>query len=1486
MTENRENKRNAGSLKGWRTRRALFTLFLSIVLILSDIPVSLLVSIFGNDNSIVKEIDGLREVKAAELTKLVVYGQDVNLHPFQNKEQLIKIDVGGVETEVARYKSGVLVLLRSVSRSVDDSDGINASIYALGDLTIKLNNRITIENTKETADELYGIYVSGQLTLANASEFTTRLIVKCSGTATKKSAGIYAGSLSMRTGRLGAAEKVAVSANGATVDSGGSIEIKPLSAGIYTSGDMDIAAGTVAGVGGNINGYDGLSAGIYADKLTVSSPAKLAAYGGTADSNVSQAKVDGVRSAGIFCSSTFTATGGAQVTAVGGSSILYSFGTYAADMTVVSENTALSTFGGNVSETAKSDGVPFSIGLCAVNSYTQEDGTVTTKGGKGETKSSYSLGASSAGLCTKTLSQSGGELYATGGAVTNKTSVSSVYTYGIYLGNISKDAGGYMCVTGGTMEAVGGDLIEAGTDKGGSYGISQYETGVGDCIIENCRVTVKSGSFIGDGGASYAEAYGFSGRLTVKGGAELTAESGVIDEEKGNSYFKESIAISGRLTIEGGIINAKAHGGVITEGICSSGFIVKSGSNAVINVHAEKSPVEAGISQTYAINSRGDFIMEEGCNAVLTAIVDGLGIDSNCYNYGLYLYPAAGAECSLAGGVIDVVMNCGGSTGGDTYGIMCGRDAEICGSEINVQMNGRDQRMTGIGSETPAGSVSMTSGAINVSCDTQGKTHPREGDNKGFCYALSLSTTVAGGELTLTSNETDNPTIIASGATLDGGIISTSTEGDGSGSGYTDDSVINGGISGSIQYVRAVSGTKAAPPVADIHIVQKYHTDSITASFANVMPADAGEVRYVAGTATVVNSADDPSVNTTVSNFTIGSKNGIVSAEVEAIVASAGDVITLPVSIRSEGYRPVSANVIVQITDKDLAEVDISGDSEKQYGDGEYTLTAQADPAGEHPVISWSSSNTAVADIDADGKVTVKAVGTTMIHADYSSDTSMGTASMTLTVSPRKVRFGDVGVADRVYDGTTDAEINIPITLYGVLEEDASKLSLTGFPYFEDKNAGTDKNVYFDDYKLGAGPGGDARANYVLEQPAAVKASITPKAVTVTVTAVNREYEKDKLTVVLTAGTVSGVIAGDIVSVDVSGAVGTMADDAAGEDKAVTVSGVKLAGADAGNYTLTSQPTGVTVTISEAHTLPDPVDEEPEHKHTMVHHAAVAATEEADGNIEYWECSECKKLYKDAEGKTEITLADTVIPKLPDPTTVTREMVTEAVSETVNGMPVSISLNIVYPEAVSWTGAKITKAQLEALSGEGGIVKVNFKGLEEALKGKMKEGTDVSKLVTVSYTPSKDKNAGTKGYFTLKAKLNSKAVKKAKIKGADKKALNTLVKKLNEQQKTVKYEYEIVPVKLADAESITIKAKLKKGALQLDEQGKLKGFKSVRIKVQIKGLKKAKTFTYNAKKAKDLFMINITDAAAKTAELSALPGTSFKGSRSGITIGK
>ncbi|MBE6993489.1 MAG: hypothetical protein E7423_02430 [Ruminococcaceae bacterium] len=94
--------------------------------------------------------------------------------------------------------------------------------------------------------------------------------------------------------------------------------------------------------------------------------------------------------------------------------------------------------------------------------------------------------------------------------------------------------------------------------------------------------------------------------------------------------------------------------------------------------------------------------------------------------------------------------------------------------------------------------------------------------------------------------------------------------------------------------------------------------------------------------------------------------------------------------------------------------------------------------------------------------------------------------------------------------------------------------------------------------------------------------TITPAEVIAAVTAADRAYAAGNKEVTLEAGWISGVFSGDTVTIDLSAAKGTMADDTSGMNKTVTVTGVKLGGTDAANYTLTEQPSGVTVNIEKA----------------------------------------------------------------------------------------------------------------------------------------------------------------------------------------------------------------------------------------------------------------------------------------------------------------
>ena len=189
--------------------------------------------------------------------------------------------------------------------------------------------------------------------------------------------------------------------------------------------------------------------------------------------------------------------------------------------------------------------------------------------------------------------------------------------------------------------------------------------------------------------------------------------------------------------------------------------------------------------------------------------------------------------------------------------------------------------------------------------------------------------------------------------------------------------------------------------------------------------------------------------------------------------------------------------------------------------------------------------------------------------------------SGTVTVAQKDVTITGLSAANKVYDGSNSATVTGTAVIAGKVGSDDVTVTV-GTATFDNENVGAGKTVTFSGYSLG----GTAAGNYNLTaQPASVTAEITAKEVTVTgITAANRSYEKDNLEVALTGGTLSVVISGDAVNVDLTNAKGKMANANAGNGKAVTVTGVALGGADKGNYKLKEQPTGVTVDIARAAT--------------------------------------------------------------------------------------------------------------------------------------------------------------------------------------------------------------------------------------------------------------------------------------------------------------
>ena len=155
----------------------------------------------------------------------------------------------------------------------------------------------------------------------------------------------------------------------------------------------------------------------------------------------------------------------------------------------------------------------------------------------------------------------------------------------------------------------------------------------------------------------------------------------------------------------------------------------------------------------------------------------------------------------------------------------------------------------------------------------------------------------------------------------------------------------------------------------------------------------------------------------------------------------------------------------------------------------------------------------------------------------------------------------------KVYDGDNTSD-GAPTITDGTL---AAGDDATWTQTFDDENAGTDKTLT-PDGEVNDGNDGD---NYDVTFINDTTGEITALDLTVaSVTAANKVYDAT-VDATITGGTLNGVLGSDNVSLNISGATGIFASLNIGSAIPVGVSGLALAGTDAGNYDL-PEPSGAT----------------------------------------------------------------------------------------------------------------------------------------------------------------------------------------------------------------------------------------------------------------------------------------------------------------------
>jgi len=200
--------------------------------------------------------------------------------------------------------------------------------------------------------------------------------------------------------------------------------------------------------------------------------------------------------------------------------------------------------------------------------------------------------------------------------------------------------------------------------------------------------------------------------------------------------------------------------------------------------------------------------------------------------------------------------------------------------------------------------------------------------------------------------------------------------------------------------------------------------------------------------------------------------------------------------------------------------------------------------------------------------------------SNYNLPTS-GSGLGTITQAP--LLISGVLANNKVYNGTTADTLNAGgASLYGVIAGDVGSVALVSSGAggtFGQSNVGNGLAVTASGFTLT----GSKASDYILTQPTGLTANITPLGLTISgVTANNKVYNATNAdTLNLGGATLSGVIAGDTVTLSDAGANATFSQSNVGNNLAVTASGFSIGGSSAGNYTF-SQPAGLTANITPA----------------------------------------------------------------------------------------------------------------------------------------------------------------------------------------------------------------------------------------------------------------------------------------------------------------
>src|SRR5450830_1694598 len=268
----------------------------------------------------------------------------------------------------------------------------------------------------------------------------------------------------------------------------------------------------------------------------------------------------------------------------------------------------------------------------------------------------------------------------------------------------------------------------------------------------------------------------------------------------------------------------------------------------------------------------------------------------------------------------------------------------------------------------------------------------------------------------------------------------------------------------------------------------------------------------------------------------------------------------------SNYFVVLPTGLLASITPAALKLTDLVAGNKVYDGSSNAAVSAAVSGLLGQDVVSVVGGSGSFADKNAGADKLVTASGFRLAGADagnYVLNAHAG--STTADIAARTLNLSFSGI-NKTYDGHTGAGVNISDDRVA-----GDVLSVAGNASFADKNAGSNKTVSVTNVDV---TGADA-GNYVLaSHSGSTTADIAARTLNLSFSGINKTYD----------GTTSAgvTIADDRIAGDVLSLAGnaSFADKNAGSNKTVSVSGVGVTGADAGNYVLSNHGGSTTADIA------------------------------------------------------------------------------------------------------------------------------------------------------------------------------------------------------------------------------------------------------------------------------------------------------------------